>query len=128
MFNFIPHKIVVSFLLLVALVGCAAQPKSLYQWGAYQPDVYEYLKGDGKGYPEQLADLERDVEKASAKDKALPPGYRAHMGMLYGQVGSYDKMVAAFEAEKSNFPESTTFMDFLLKNKNQSQQAGGNSK
>ena len=118
-------KVIVLFPLVGLLGGCVNQPKSLYHWGAYQPDVYQYLRGDGKGYPEQLIDLERDAEKAAAANKALPPGYRAHMGMLYGQVGSYDKMMAAFESEKSSYPESATFMDFLLKSKNQKQVSQG---
>ena len=127
MSNSFLYRVTTLSLLVGFLGGCVHQPKPLYQWGGYQPEVYEYLKGDGKGYPEQLADLEKGVEEAASENLALPPGYRAHMGMLYGQVGNYDKMMAAFEAEKSNFPESATFMDFLLKNKNQKQQARGNN-
>lgn len=113
-----------AVVLCAALSGCVAPPKTLYHWGAYQGDVYEYLKGDGKGYPEQIADLEQEVEKARAANQPLPPGFRAHLGMLYGQVGNYDKMMAAFEQEKLQFPESAAFMDFLLKNKNQTIAAG----
>ncbi len=111
-------------LLCAALSGCVAQPKTLYHWGAYQGEVYAYLKGDGKGYPEQIADLEQDIEKARAQNQPLPPGYRAHLGMLYGQIGNVDKMMAAFEQEKQLFPESSAFMDFLLKNKHQTGAAG----
>ena len=37
-----------------ALLGCAHPPKPLYDWGAYQPLVYEYLRGDGKSPAEQI--------------------------------------------------------------------------
>lgn len=37
------------------LAGCAAGPKSLYQWEGYQPQVYEYFKGESK--EAQVAEL-----------------------------------------------------------------------
>ncbi|MBB5018833.1 hypothetical protein HNQ59_002130 [Chitinivorax tropicus] len=101
----------------VALVTGCAKPtqKSLYYWGQYQPQVYEHLKGDGKGPEEQIAALESDLQKAQSKNAALPPGYYAHMGMLYLKTGKNDQVKQAFETEKTLYPESSTFMDFLLK-------------
>lgn len=101
---------------VVTLVtGCATPPKPLYDWESYQPQVYEYFKGESK--EAQIIVLERDLEKIKAGNHAAPPGYHAHLGLLYASVGKPDKMVEEFQTEKQLFPESAGYIDFLLKNK-----------
>ncbi len=97
------------------LTGCAQAPKPLYHWGGYQAQVYEHLKGDGADAQAQARLLETQQVDARAAGAALPPGFRAHLGMLYLQLGRVDEARQQWEAEKSNFPESTVYMDFLLK-------------
>ncbi|KPB21349.1 Lipoprotein [Pseudomonas amygdali pv. sesami] len=104
-------------MLLVAgacLTGCVQQPKTLYQWGSYQPEVYEYFKGESK--EAQVAKLEEDLQKIRSTNSTPPPGYHAQLGMLYGSIGKDDQMVQELRTEKALFPESATYMDFLLKN------------
>ncbi|WP_455913180.1 DUF4810 domain-containing protein [Pseudomonas syringae] len=96
------------------LAGCAQQPKTLYQWGSYQPEVYEYFKGESK--EAQVAKLEEDLQKIRSTNGNPPPGYHAQLGMLYGSLGKDDQMVQEFRTEKGLFPESATYMDFLLRN------------
>lgn len=43
-----------------------------------------------------------------------PPGFHAHLGMLYAQQGQDDQALQALLTEKTLFPESTTYIDFLL--------------
>lgn len=94
--------------------GCVAPPKPLYGWDAYQPQVYAYLKDDGNTSPEaQIAALEAAEQKLRARGQALPPGYQAHLAMLYAKVGQADKTAERLAAEKQHFPESSGFMDFL---------------
>ncbi|WP_288013592.1 DUF4810 domain-containing protein, partial [Diaphorobacter sp.] len=64
---------------------------------------------------QQVAKLEEAQQKIEQRGQALPPGYRAHMGMLYAKAGQDEKSVAALTAEKTTFPESASFMDFLLR-------------
>ncbi|VVD93223.1 hypothetical protein PNO31109_01717 [Pandoraea nosoerga] len=99
----------------VLLTGCATPNKPLYAWESYQPQVYEYFKGESK--EAQIIVLERDLEKMKAGNNAAPPGYHAHLGLLYASVGKPDKMVEEFQTEKQLFPESAGYIDFLLKNK-----------
>ncbi len=101
-------------LMVAALAGCASQPKPLYHWGSYQRQVYEYLNADESTSAEQLAVLQTQFEKASTADAALPPGFRAHLGMLHLRMGQYGDARKMFEAEKSAFPESSQYMDFVL--------------
>lgn len=98
----------------VCLTGCVQQPKSLYQWGSYQPELYEYFKGESK--EAQVAKLEEDLQKIRSSNATPPPGYHAQLGMLYGSLGKDDQMVQELRTEKALFPESATYMDFLLKN------------
>lgn len=97
------------------LAGCAPGAQTLYQWEGYEPQVYEYFKGE-EPKEAQAEALERDLQKIRSTGKAVPPGYHAHLGLLYLSMGKDDQMVQQFNTEKSLFPESGTYMDFLLKN------------
>lgn len=96
------------------VAGCVTRPQPLYYWGDYQNQVYGHFKGE-KGPEEQILALEAVREQARAQGKALPPGFQAHLAMLYGQTGRTERLVEQLEAEKRQFPESSTFVDFLLK-------------
>ncbi len=99
----------------IFVTGCATQHQSLYQWGSYENQIYAMYADSGKTSPqEQIAKLESDLEKARASNRALPPGFQAHLGYLYFQTGDPDKAIAAFETEKLLFPESRPYMDRLI--------------
>lgn len=100
---------------VVLLAGCSSGPQTLYQWEGYQPQVYEYFNGE-EAREAQVEAMERDLEKIKATNRAVPPGYHAHLGMLYGSLGKDDQMVQQLRTEKALFPESATYMDFLLSN------------
>lgn len=106
-----------SIAAIALTAGCASNTvQPLYGWEGYQPLVYEHLKSTGNVAPEkQLATLEEAQQKMAQRGHALPPGYRAHMGMLYAKAGQADQSAEAIAAEKAHFPESATFMDFLLR-------------
>lgn len=108
---------VMTGLVTLLLSGCATQRQSLYHWGDYQTQQYAYFKGD-KGAVDSIQQLEKVREEAKASGKAVPPGLQAHLAMLYGQAGRTDKFEQYMEAEKQQFPECTSYLDFLLK-KNQ---------
>ena len=95
--------------------GCAQPPKRLYHWEAFQGQLYEYFKADTSSPEEQLRILGAQVEKARARGAALPPGFRAHLAMIYLRLGRDGEAKQELEAEKANFPESAQYMDFLLK-------------
>ena len=107
-------KLALTLSALTMVAGCQTAPKPLYQWESYQPQVYEYFKGESK--EEQVEALERDLQKINASGNSAPPGYHAHLGMLYLSMGKDDQMVQQLRTEKALFPESAGYMDFLLKN------------
>lgn len=105
----------VTLILLTAfMTGCATRQQPLYYWGNYQLQVYGHFKGE-KGPEEQILALEEIRERAASEGRALPPGFRAHLAMLYGQTGKSDRLVEQLEYEKKQFPEGSVYVDFLLK-------------
>lgn len=100
----------------LALVGCAQPgPKPLYQWDGYQPAVYQYLKSNGSEPGAQIATLEAQLAKNQAQGVTTPPGMRAHLGLLYSKMGDDVAARRYLEAERTAFPESAAYVDFLLK-------------
>lgn len=105
-------------LLTLALVlgGCANQaPPPLYGWNAYEKNLDTYFRGDKASLDTQAKLMEDDLQKIRAAGRAAPPGYQAHMGLLYGKQGDMVRFQQHLEAEKSQFPESETFVQFLLR-------------
>ena len=100
----------------LSLVGCASGPKSLYSWGTYPQQTYLLLSVPEKTSPqEQIAKLEKDIEKAKAKNAAVPPGLYAHLGLLNLNLNNGPRALEYFELERQVYPESTVLMERLLK-------------
>ena len=100
--------------LFVLLSSCASE--TIYYWGHYQELLYDQYQTPGKSTPEiQALKLEEDIEYARSKNKPLPPGFFAHLGYQYLQMGRTADAKASFEAEKRQFPESAVLMDRFLK-------------
>ena len=100
----------------LALAGCAAPHKPLYQWGSYQGALYEYLKSNGLDPASQIARLEAEAQKNAASGFASPPGLHGHLALLYAKVGDDANAIRSLETERRLFPESATYVNFLLKN------------
>lgn len=111
--------ILISGLTILLLSGCATRHEPLYYWGDFQNQQYAYFKGE-KGPEDSILQLERIREEAKSRGKLVPPGLQAHLGMLYGVTGRTDMFEQNLGAERQQFPESTAYLDFLLK-KNQKQ-------
>jgi hypothetical protein len=110
-----PLRLVAAMAMGSVLIGCAQAPKQRYHWEGFQGQLYEYFKADSSSPEEQLRALDAQVQKARASGAALPPGFRAHLAMIYLRLGRDGEAKQELEAEKANFPESTQYMDFLLK-------------
>lgn len=103
-----------SLLAIILLVGCATAPKPIYFWDGYQNIIYQYYQTDTVDPEQQIASLKEIIEKSQSTDLPVPPGLHAHLGMLYSNTGHPELAIAEFETEKAQFPESTTFMNFLM--------------
>lgn len=100
----------------LALSGCATKPATLYQWQAYQANVDQYFRAGNQSLDAQVQSMETDLQKIRTSGGAVPPGYHAHLGLLYGKQSKADQFMAQMQTEKKLFPESETYVDFLLRN------------
>jgi hypothetical protein len=104
-------------LLMLALpvamaAGCAPMPK--YSWGGYDTALYDYYKEPAKVVAYQTA-LEKAMESAASAQRPVAPGLYAEYGYLLMQQQKYADAATYFEKEKAAWPESSQFMDGMIK-------------
>lgn len=110
------HALLLAGLASVLGVSGCTSSKSLYYWGHYEQNVYDmYMVPDKATAEAQVEEMEADFERARAVDRPLPPGFHAHLGSLYFQLGRFDLARRSFESEKAAFPESTELMNRFIK-------------
>jgi len=98
------------------LAGCAAA-RTQYSWGSYEELIYASYAAPGSMPAErQVEKLELDLQKARSANARLPPGWHAHLGYLYFELGKADQAVQELQTEKAEYPESAVFVDRLLAN------------
>lgn len=103
-------------LCIALLAGCAHRgPPPLYVWESFPKMQYDTLVAGGNSPSEQIAAMDAQAERARATGAALPPGFRAHLGMLKLASGDANQAKFLWESEKQAFPESSPYMDQLLK-------------
>ena len=111
------QKKILFLSLVVAAMVTGCKSPDIYYWGHYEKSIYiAYVKPD-KATPElQARIMEEDMHRAISANKPLPPGFHAHLGNLYYQMGKSDLALQEFQKEKMQFPESAVFMDRLIAN------------
>lgn len=106
-----------SCAVILLLVGCAAKsPEKTYTWNGYEDSVYQYYTHETSPQ-EQIASLQKLIEQSRASNKPVPPGVHAHLGMLYSKTGQAGLAMSEFNAEKTQYPESASYIDFLTAKK-----------
>jgi hypothetical protein len=108
-------RLSLSALSMLALVGCVQAPRQIYVWEAFPRQQYEALLREGGSAEAQVQAMEAHAERARAANSALPPGFRAHLGMLHLNLGNPSAARSMWQAERAAFPESAAYMDSLLK-------------
>lgn len=98
--------------LALMMTACAVQPK--YSWGNYDRSLYAYYKDSSKS-AEHMAELGTIVTDSETSGKKVAPGIHAEYGYLLLQKGQKAEAIAQFEKEKAKWPESTQFMDVMIK-------------
>ena len=109
-------KLALTFLAAATLLAGCRSP-DIYYWGNYENVIYGMYAHPDKVPPAaQVEKREMDLHRATSANKPLPPGFHAHLGYAYYQLGKADLARQEFENEKRQFPESAVFMDRLLAN------------
>lgn len=106
-----------TLLALLLLGGCASKntPPPLYGWEGYEKNIDSYFRPDRQSLNAQAQLMEADMQKIRAANQAMPPGFQAHLGLLYGKQGDMQRFEQHLQAEKQQFPEGGGFIDFLLR-------------
>ncbi len=110
-----PKAVLMVAIAIATLTGCETT-KPLYHYGSYQTNVYEHFKNEDSSVTEQIEALEKTIRETNRNKLQIGPGIYAHLGFLYLQSGQRDTGLAYLQKEKQLYPESTHFIDFLLKN------------
>lgn len=106
-------KFIIAIALLSVLSSCVSTPK--YYWGEYENLIYTQYQEPGKATPEyQIERMQADMQRAAGRHQPLPPGFYAHLGYQYLQIGKAGEARKYFAAEKRMFPESAVLMDRFL--------------
>lgn len=105
--------------LAAGLLTACAEPgprPPAYGWANYEDLIYDMYAEPGEATPEaQIDQLSAGVEQAESAGRQAGPGVYAHLGYMQYLTGNIDAARGAFERERSLYPESTAFMDGLLK-------------
>lgn len=109
----VSSKIIILIVLATVFSSCVSSTK--YYWGEYENNIYTQYQEPGKATPEyQIERMQADIQRAAGKHQPLPPGFYAHLGYQYLQVGKAVEARKYFAAEKRAFPESAVLMDRFL--------------
>jgi len=97
----------------LALAACTTTQH--FDWGRYEDSVLRVTSSpDGFDLGAEIDSLEQQLDETVNANRPVPPGLHAHLGYLHSVAGNGDAARRHFEAEKSLYPESATFMDKLL--------------
>ena len=114
--NWLFRCVFLVFVSAALLSGCgtwSSNDRDIYSWGSYEKQIYSYL--DGENRDSLLLQFQRELEVIKSSNKKAPPGFFAHLGLLYAETGQEAEAFSCFIIEKSLFPEAAPFMDFLLR-------------
>ncbi|MGR6694662.1 DUF4810 domain-containing protein, partial [Avibacterium paragallinarum] len=110
-------KLPLLLIFSIFLSACGTSTNNMYYWKGYNNTVYDYLKNDSTSISNQIEAMEKYFSDAKDKQLAVAPGAHAHMGLLLVQSGQLDAARQQFLEEKKLFPESSSYINFLMKNK-----------
>lgn len=105
----------IAAIAVVLLLTACETTGPIYEWGQFSAFQYQSLNGNDANVTQQLAGMQEQAEQARSKGLSLPPGFRAHKGLLYLKTRELNKAWAMFNAEKAAFPESAPYINRLLK-------------
>jgi len=98
--------------LVLGLGSFSCKSNSRYYWGDYEDSVYNVTTNAGAvDTSAEIARITELIQRAADKGKPVPPGVHAHLGLLYSLAGDTANATSAFQAEKTLYPESTSFID-----------------
>lgn len=107
------RKIVFIVLLVAISTSCSS---SLYSWKGYDKAMQKYTIAPNEKSEQALVDTyQKLVDNPTGTSKTPPPGVAADLGYLLIESGRKSEGLELLRYEKSIYPESTKFIDYILK-------------
>lgn len=106
---------ILFFSILVSTNCGCTHYRDIYDWGGYDLSLEKVFNVENRQF---LINDEIEIianELAATRPERVPPGKTAHLGYLYAIKGDSKTAQELFKQEKILFPESTVFMDKLIK-------------
>ncbi|MGL4227443.1 MAG: DUF4810 domain-containing protein [Tannerellaceae bacterium] len=111
----------IYLLSIFCLFTSCGSSNELYSWGKYDKIVYQFYSDPGDKSTLELKQTYIEmIRKAKKKKKPIPPGICADYGYLLLKDGFQDVAQKYFEMEVALYPESTVFIQQILKRTNES--------
>jgi len=112
--NTLSLKLLLSFALIYGLSACV---KPLYNYEDYSQSYYDSKKNVGAASALELQkSIERCIERLDeSRSGRVPPGMYANLGYIYLKNSNAKSAIENFKKEKAIYPESTHFMDRMIK-------------
>ena len=116
MYKFLSHALL-SALGIFMLSACSDGPKPLYDYGDYSQKYYNLKKDQNENSLLAFEKaMQESIEKSpQSRSMRVAPGMYANLGYLYLKSGRTKEALANFEQEKAIYPESTHFMNRMIK-------------
>lgn len=110
-------KFISSVIILALLSSCAPKTKPLYYWGDYENISYKAVKSNEQNDFDNLLLSFDDIAKNTTKGTSgkIPPGICADFGYFLIKNGKAEEGKQWLVREKELYPESTVFIDQILK-------------
>lgn len=105
-----------TFMFALLVVSCTPSQKTLYNWGNYQQEAYDYVKNStDASLDDLLKTYEVMVNKQTGTRQTIPPGICADYGYLLIKKGKKAEGIAMMKREVALYPESAAFMSRIIK-------------
>ncbi len=115
-------RIILFVSVCTAISGCITPDYIYCHDSSYTESMYKFLK-DEPDYQEQLELMDKYFEKAESSGKKVAPGAYAHYALLKSKIGDEGDTLKYLEKEKTAFPDSIHYIDFLITSSKNKQQA-----
>lgn len=101
-------------LLCTLAAGCAQAPQALYGWDDFTWQQYRHLSRTGVADANRAEEVEAMTRRLRASGRPLPPGLRAHQGLLRLESGDAEGAARMWDEERRAFPESAPYLDRMI--------------
>ncbi len=108
-------NIKLSLCVTVVLGLTACQSTTLYDWGGYDENLYEYYH-DPVAAKEFPITLEEHLKQLESNNQRPAPGLYAEVGTFKLKSGDTLGAIAFYQKEANTWPESSTLMNAIVKN------------